>query len=49
MNKARQLLRSLWRHWRELWHFSWDQSRGIDHHRWESKTEVRSRLTEKRH
>lgn len=49
MNKARRFVRTIWRHWRELWHFSWDHSPGIDHHRWESKTEVRTRLAERRH
>ncbi len=46
--KIRGLLRAAWRHWCQLWHFSWDHVPGIDHHRWESKTEMRTRLAEKR-
>jgi hypothetical protein len=38
-------LRWTWRAWRDTWRFSWDEYVGPDYHRWESKMEIRRRLS----
>lgn len=44
MTIVRHLYR-VWQWWRELWQIHWDESTGIDSHKWESKTEFRRRLS----
>jgi len=38
-------LRHLWHGWRALWQWNWDGTAAPDFHKWESKVEIRQRLS----
>jgi len=44
-----KVLRFIWKWWRGLWRPGAGVSSDIDTHKWESKIEMRNRLSDKRH
>ena len=38
-------LRWAWHAWQDIWRFNWDECMGPDCHKWESKMEIRRRLS----
>lgn len=45
---AMRLLRflvALWHGWHALWQLNWDRTAALDFHKWESKIEIRQRLS----
>lgn len=43
--RVMKCLCSVWRRWCEMWRFNWDEHGGPDYHKWESKMEIRRRLS----
>jgi len=43
--KMVKCIRSLWRLWCDLWQLRWEEFPGIDYSKWESKVEMRCRLS----
>jgi hypothetical protein len=43
--KMVRFLRSLWHAWCDLWQLNWDPTTRPDFHKWESKMEIRRRLS----
>jgi len=47
--KVLDYLRAAWHAWCELWQFRWEGMKSIDHHKWDSKGEIRRRLAGPHH
>jgi hypothetical protein len=43
-----RFLGTLWHGWRALWQLNWDRTAALDFHKWESKVEIRQRLSGRR-
>jgi len=45
MRSVMNALKRVWRCWRSMWEFRWDEVAGVDYHKWESRMEIRRRLS----
>ena len=43
--KMMELLGLMWHCWCDLWRLNWDEVADIDSHKWDSKMEMRARLS----